>query len=138
MKKGFTLTELIVTIVLLAVLSSIAIPGFSKTAEKAAVTQAVAYLRMIKAGEQMYFSKNGVYIACTTKAALKTSLGVEVTEEKFKFNVTLPTTTSFTARALKGSAAPTNCTDANAICVSDQGVWTGGATYATLITKLNA
>lgn len=116
MKKGFTLTELLTIIVILGVLAAIALPRFSKTGDKTKARQAVAYLRLIRAGEQMYFAKNGQYVACAGKAALKTNLGVEVTTESYAFNVTTPTPTTFTATATRGTTT---------INYNQDGVFTG-------------
>ena len=87
MKKGFTLVEILITIVILAVLAAIAIPGFSRSRDKAAESQAVAYLRTIRTGEKMYYAKNAAYIACGDATAIRTNLGVEVTERYYTFDV---------------------------------------------------
>lgn len=132
-KKGFSLTEILTTVVILAVLAAIAIPGFSKSRDKAAANQAIAYLRTIRLGEKMYFAKNATYIDCSTKALLLSNLGVEVTEENYKFDVTGSTATAFSARARKGTSSPANCTEANTICLDQAGVWSGG--YTSLPTS---
>ncbi|MFA7255031.1 MAG: prepilin-type N-terminal cleavage/methylation domain-containing protein [Candidatus Omnitrophota bacterium] len=136
MKKGFTLAELLVTIVILSVLAAIAIPGFSKSRDKAAAAQAVAYLRTLRVGEKMYYAKNAIYVGCANATAVKTNLGVEVTEENYKFNVLAPTNSTFFARARKGTA-PTDCTSTDVICVDQTGNWSGTSTYVNF-TKLNS
>lgn len=119
-QKGFSLTEILITVVLLAVLAGIAIPGFGKTREKAAANQAIAYLRTIRLAEGAYFSKNGAYICCLDKAALSSTLGVEVTEENYTFSVAAQPgpPPSFIATAAKGGNA------ANTITLNDAGNWT--------------
>jgi len=59
-EEGFTLVELIVVVVIIGILSSIAIPSFQNSADKAnqkeASTQVATYLR----AAQAYFLENGV------------------------------------------------------------------------------
>jgi len=74
-KRGFTLTELLITLVILAVLAAIALPNFQKTADKVRLKEAVAALHSIRAGEKMYFSRNGTYVDCGSAADIKNLLG---------------------------------------------------------------
>lgn len=133
MKKGFTLTELLTTVVILAVLAAVALPKFSKSTEKAKANQAIAYLRAIRVGEKMYFAKNNTYVACSGKLELQSKLGVEVTEENYKFTVVAGSpgiATTFEARSQKGTAAPTTCgTAKDAICVKQDGTWVENSAY---------
>jgi len=132
MKKGFTLTELLTTVVILAVLAAVALPKFSKSTEKAKANQAVAYLRAIRVGEKMYFAKNNTYVTCSGKAELQSKLGVEVTEENYKFKVVAGSAgiaTSFTATSIKGATATDACNAANTICIDQDGTWSGTSAY---------
>jgi len=128
-KKGFTLTEILITVLVLAVLVAIAIPGFSKAKDRAAANQAVAYLRTIRTAEKMYYAKWKTYQAFTDYAAIKADLSAEVKAADYTFNVTTPSTTTFYARARKGSTAPANCTDSDTICLDQDGAWTGASSY---------
>lgn len=116
-RKGFSLTEILATIVILAVLAGIAIPGFSKSKDKAEAAQAVAYLRTIRLAEKMYFAKNATYINCTDKTALLNTLGVEVTTEHHTFAVTAADATTFTATATRSTGA------AGTITLYANGTW---------------
>jgi type IV pilus assembly protein PilE len=109
MKKGFTLTELLVTIVLLAVLASIAVPGFSRSRDKAAANQAIDFLRVIRTAQDIHFSKNGDYgcqggagDTCTDRGSIRTALGAEISEGLYNFTVTGGATT-FSATAVRGT-----------------------------------
>lgn len=112
MKKGFSLTELLTTIVILAVLASVAIPGFGRSREKATFNQGISYLRVIRTGAQMYRARNGTYVnaacgACNTAALIRTAYGTELTTENFNFTITNMAAGTFTANAIRnGTPSP--------------------------------
>jgi type IV pilus assembly protein PilE len=98
MRKGFTLIEILVTIVVLAVLAAIAFPNFSKAQGKNDARQAITYLRAIRLAEKIYYAKNGVYLVCADDTAIKSNLGAEIANGKYVFSVAA-TATTFTAMA---------------------------------------
>ena len=131
MNKGFTLAELLITVVILSVLTAVAIPNFTASINRANARQAIAHLRAIRSAEKMSAARNqGAYVYCTGRTAvlnagcLLTNLGVEVATERYSFDVTGSGTT-FLARTVSGGI-PQDCTAATAICLSDTGVWSGG------------
>ena len=134
-EKGFTLTEILITFLVIAVVASIAIPGFSNARKKAAANQAIAYLRTIRTAEKMYYAKWKSYYAYSGSAAIKTGLSAETASADYVFSVAAPivapatVATTFSAMARKGSTAPTNCTDSDTICVDQDGAWTGASSY---------
>ncbi len=132
MKKGFTLAELLITVVILSVLTAVAIPNFTASINRANARQAIAHLRAIRSAEKMYAARNqGAYFYCNGGTAVQnagcllTNLGVEVATERYSFDVTGSGTT-FLARTVSGGGVPQDCTAATAICLSDAGVWSGG------------
>ncbi|MDP3703953.1 MAG: prepilin-type N-terminal cleavage/methylation domain-containing protein [Candidatus Omnitrophota bacterium] len=60
-RRGFTLIELLSVIVILAILVTIALPGFTRTTERAQQRQAWDMLQTIYASEQVFFSVNSTY-----------------------------------------------------------------------------
>ncbi len=133
MKKGFTLTELLITIVVMAVLASIAIPSFAKSAERARANQAIAYLRTIRTAEKMFFTKNGSYVSTcptvcpagpvtiATSTLIRNQLGAEVSTADYGFSVT-QTTATFTATATRTVGGAT-------IILYQDSKWDGTSTY---------
>jgi prepilin-type N-terminal cleavage/methylation domain-containing protein len=112
-RKGFSLTELLTTIVILAVLASVAIPGFGRSRDKAAFNQGIAYLRVIRTGAQMYHARNGTYLdttncggaTCANAAAIRAAFGTEITTDNFTFTITNMAAGTFTANAIRNPAA---------------------------------
>jgi prepilin-type N-terminal cleavage/methylation domain-containing protein len=65
MKKnqGFTITELMITVVIIGVLATLAIPSFTAYIYKARVTEAATFLGAIKQRQESYRSEFGQYCA---------------------------------------------------------------------------
>ena len=60
-KKGFTLTELLVVIFVISVISAIALPQYIKVLKKARNQEAIFNLRVLKRAQESYFLLNGSY-----------------------------------------------------------------------------
>jgi prepilin-type N-terminal cleavage/methylation domain-containing protein len=65
MNKSFTLLELIIVVIILAILVSISLPLFSKTKEKAIDKEAQASVKLIMAAEKIYRMEVGGYYGTT-------------------------------------------------------------------------
>jgi len=115
-KRGFTLAEIIITIVILAVLAAVAIPNFGLTVTKADLHQVIASLRTIRAAEKMYYAKWGTYAGIPGTCAadvpptclddindIRTVLRAEVGARGYGFSV-VATASTFTATASGGGA----------------------------------
>ena len=59
--RGFTLTELLMVVVLLAILARMALPQYAKTIDRQRYQTAKDVLQTIYAGEKVYFSQNDAY-----------------------------------------------------------------------------
>lgn len=66
MKRGFTMMELMITVVVLGILASIAIPQFQKTLARQHWQRAQDTLKAIYAGERAYFFAHGAYVGETS------------------------------------------------------------------------
>ena len=93
MKKGFTLTEILVTVVVAAILAALALPNFQHSVERQKANQAVAYLRTIRTGERMYHAKWGTYYIDSGSANILTYFGAETANPGgYTFQTLAPTT----------------------------------------------
>jgi prepilin-type N-terminal cleavage/methylation domain-containing protein len=63
MKKGFTMIELLIVVVILAVLAALIIPRFALQDERARVSEAVSRLSAIRQGEEALFLETNAYQA---------------------------------------------------------------------------
>ncbi len=81
MKRGFTLIELLVVVLIIGILSSVALPQYTKAVERARAVEAITNIDAIYKAEQIYYMANGEY---TTNLE---DLDVEVTEKNYDFSV---------------------------------------------------
>ena len=125
MKRGFTLIEILIVIVIIGILATIALPNFTRFVERAKADQAITYLRVIRTGERVYFANHSTYIVCANADDVKTNLGAEVTEENHTFDVAGNPTIADTF-----IATATRRTDNSTITLNQDGDWGGNSPFA--------
>jgi type IV pilus assembly protein PilA len=80
-RKGFTLVELAVVIVIIGVLAAFGVPQFLKSVERSKAAEAFNYLSAMRSAQERYLAKNGIYwggsINGTTGAMASTTDGAE-------------------------------------------------------------
>ncbi|MDD5070162.1 MAG: prepilin-type N-terminal cleavage/methylation domain-containing protein [Candidatus Omnitrophica bacterium] len=63
MRKGFTLLELLIVVIVIGVLATLAVPQFLSAVEKGRIAKAKNALGIIAKAEKMYRAENDVYLA---------------------------------------------------------------------------
>ena len=77
-RKGFTLIELMIVVVIIGILAALAIPRFMQTSGKAKKSEAKTVLKQLYQLERAYFQEHDAYVAAANTAALvATSLGFD-------------------------------------------------------------
>lgn len=109
-KKGFSLLEIMVVVVIVGILAAIAIPSYTGYINRARRTDAVTALQNVALAEEKHRAEDGIYESEAHLIAagfIRPATGNEYTpSEYYDINITNLTDTTFTASAVgKGSQA---------------------------------
>ncbi len=101
-RPGFTLVELLVVVVIIALLASIAIPKFQNTKGKANLAAMKSDLRNLASAEEAYMFDHGTYVPAVSQLSFSTSPGVQLT-------ILTATTSGWSAQATHPASYPLTC-----------------------------
>ena len=98
-ENGFTIAELLIAVVIIAILAALTIPRFAGNKERAIAAEAIGMLSAIRQAEAAYRLENPAYID-TTDFTSAGPLDVDASSStKFSYKVTDSTATTFNATA---------------------------------------
>ena len=89
--RGFTLVELMITVVVIAILSAIAIPSYRGYVQRSKRSEATVALMQIQASQEKFFLQNNAYVTTTANlsAAPPAGLGIPATTSDGNYDLTL-------------------------------------------------
>jgi len=98
--SGFTLTELLIVVIIIAVLATLSLPMLLKSIEKAKVGEAISNLNLIRTGQKIYFLETAEFSNTLNR------LNIENPNDQGSryFYYTMPSAdaSDFTAKATRG------------------------------------
>lgn len=100
-RSGFTLTELFIVVLIIAILAAIAIPVLSKNIEKSKTGEALATLNLIKMAERDYFIDNNAYTTDFSLLNIDNPNNIAGTNRYFTYTIPTGDVNSFTATATR-------------------------------------
>lgn len=110
MKQGFTLIELLVVVLIIGILSSVALPQYTKAVEKARATEAIQLLGDLATAEQIYQMGMGSYTGDLSMLDLQLpgvgSTTTSTTSTKNFILTVMSSGTTFSAKAERASGSP--------------------------------
>jgi type IV pilus assembly protein PilE len=100
--RGFTLMELMVVIMIVAILAAVAYPNYTKSILRSNRSDARATLLQIAQNLERYFTENNTYVGATLGSAAATDVWSSTSSTAGNYTISFsvtPTATTYTVRA---------------------------------------
>ena len=106
-RGGFTLLELLMVVIIIAILAAVALPQYLKLAERARMSEALSLLGELRTSELRYFPENSTYTKVFGELDLDPTLAGEMAgTTKFAYSFPFVNATTFVVAATRGPAPP--------------------------------
>lgn len=125
MKKGFTLIELIIVVIVIGILATFAVPQYMKAVEKAKWAKAKNNLALLSRAEKMYRADNDTYTGFGDAPAATFAEQMELVDvdgdDDWTYAETVASTTVFNATATRDDGPYVGAV----IGLDQDGTWAG-------------
>lgn len=102
-QKGFTIIELLITVLIVAMLVALAIPIFTKNIEKTKTGEVSSTLNLIRMAEKDYFLDNNTYTTDFSSLSIDNPNDTASANRYFDYTIPTADATAFTAKATRNS-----------------------------------
>src|SRR3989338_8723727 len=107
---GFTLTELLVVVIIIGVMAAFTVPNYTKSVERSHRKDAETQLKTIWSADQIYRAQNGAYwppvlSGSNDIASINSNLGLGIIPNGMTYNCASAATDTFTCTAARDPAA---------------------------------
>lgn len=106
-KKAFTLAELLITVAIIGILASIAIPTYTRYVQRGRMAQAYGDIQTIALANEKRFSLQGSYTNNFTVLRNTYGLSIPQTTRYYTLNISLPNANQFVIWAEPGTTRGT-------------------------------